>query len=1406
MTPEPRLDNASLKSARLQPDGLKKGRSRATSPSVRSDGGRSTTVATPKIDPRPPGNGVVLDSTINGTRPGHGVGSSVGRDADVEETSEDAPHHASKSKDILPAKDLEVDRIRREVESRPGSPGIDPRRAIPMTAEDVASLPGPLLAGFNDEHHKAATVHLPSKEDQERRLREIQAHHADNRAGRLSINLPDGHRPSEVMSSPGSTAALSATTPALHDTSTDTSPDEGYRYEQDKPEHRHGASSPHNVPPSTDEAASGREQERLLQAQIDVSRADIFRNSPAIAEAAAPSTSGKPEMVDSTMEDAIGDVEDQPHGRLTTEASEIAQDIIGDQREMAAEASRTEDHPMPDAEPSVALKTREVPDSEGESQTPAEATTVKDSFESRTPQPSDAALSPVAHRPTEAQPKASIDSQKSSSVSSPRRQPSINAATPPVERMTTRVSSGAMRHKSVSEILGEIPRPNTSVSERNGKGASDSESVPDSSTSQPLADGVPTLSLSDKLKEKERSKLSTVVFARQFKQNDDGKALVPSSLQLSKQTTEDYFMPLFLASASNDKARGQQPLEVLLSTAHKTISTANAYVPILEAQTVKVLKRIYTLQNTGKWSLRQPKRAEEPTRPTCHWDQLVQEVKWMRTDFREERKWKMTVARNMAYACAEWFAASPENRKLLQVKVTTPPVTSTVEVDSAETSDVPQSTPDLIAHGEEDSPMDDFEDEPRLVDSVAPTAIFALGEDDVVFGLRRSPTSEKLLNELPMYGQPLFVANSELSTSDVDPDRSWKRRALPLSKFIEGCIELKEVKPPRKRSRYDYEEDDDEDELGEPGAKRPCLEAEQTNVALFNPEYKHVRDRIHSAHHFRPPSEFPMPMQSFFECRMASQWTWAEDDELRNLVREYTYNWSLIASILSTTSMYSSGAERRTPWECFERWIHLEGLPADMQKTHYFRAYNNRLEAANRTVMIANAQVPQVPNANGQVQPRRRQTTSVRVERRRNQKHLTIVDAMRKLAKKRETTVQKQAHAAQLAALRKNSEVPTPKNAVHTPQDFSKLKHEREEQTRERIASMQLRAQEVARRVGNIAIRDAITNTSQNSMQQRNAQQPGLPNGTQNRNPSNAMLPNGQPMNGQNLAVPGQRPRTSMSMTPNPLANNMQIPMMNGIPQAPMMNRMAGQIPMPNPGDLLNQAQRVSAQQRQQIMQQQQGQLTPNSQMHGSPPRNGISQGNYLPNGMMQPPPMFNPNGPPNTNGGVSTPPPSFAHPIQNSHSPIQGHQGSPPRMMSQGSPVMPAAIEAQIRTRNPSLTDNEVLQVYQNALKGSKHLAQQAMTAAAGGGTPRLAPNMLQNGMGGNAMNGMVGANGEMSPQMYAQMMAARAQAARDGVSSGSGNSNGSGGGGNANQGNQGGSHAHSRSGSQGSSGGGQN
>jgi chromatin modification-related protein VID21 len=534
---------------------------------------------------------------------------------------------------------------------------------------------------------------------------------------------------------------------------------------------------------------------------------------------------------------------------------------------------------------------------------------------------------------------------------------------------------------------------------------------------------------------------------------------------------DDYFTPLFMEAFTKQQGSWMKPLDQLLNQAHKTVSTPDQYVPIHEHQACRILRRVYHLQQHDKWSLRQPVRCPEPTRPPSHRDVLFQEMKWMRTDFREERKWKRAVAKRLAKDCAEWVAARPEERLALQVNAVIPPLPASDDMpmldDAAEASE--DQLPDLI-HSDSPTGIEDEGLEDQVVlDTIAPSAIFALPDDEVVFSLRPSVVADQLLEELPLYGSPLKVPKFDITVPEYDPDAHWKRPALPLSKYVEGKMVLSSQEPPRKRSRYSYRAEDEEDNDGEvvfgalpdTHAAVPPLD---TDVALFNPEMKPIRDRLHAGHQFRPPTEYPMPLQSFYEARTASQWTYAEDDELKSLVREYSYNWSLISSAISTKSIFSSGPERRTPWECFERWVQLEGLPNDMSKTQYFKTYHSRIEAAQRVIMQQNQNAQQQVGPNGAVTPlpRRRPTTAIRVDRRRNQKHLALIDAMRKLAKKRETTIQKAQHAAAMAANRKQNEGQRPVGPPQTPREYSLMRWERDQKLAEKMAQIHQRQQDMA--------------------------------------------------------------------------------------------------------------------------------------------------------------------------------------------------------------------------------------------------------------------------------------------------------------------------------------------------------
>ena len=618
----------------------------------------------------------------------------------------------------------------------------------------------------------------------------------------------------------------------------------------------------------------------------------------------------------------------------------------------------------------------------------------------------------------------------------------------PPERMTTRVSSGALRHKSVSEILGETPKPSIQSGDRTptdkgGQNLRKEESGSQTPGYGHLATSPDSVNFRSRLselreREKERSKLSTVVFARQ----QPTKAIRTMEAGLGRHTDphaptdepKDYLISLFTAQATS-----QSPgLNALLGSAHKTLTTSNHYLDFHEQQDSRILKRIYHLQNSNRWSLRQLERSTEPQRPASCWDTLLGEMKWMRTDFREERKWKITAAKNLVDWCAEWVASPADRRVLLQVR-TTEPARSTQtglelrSMDGIEMSDQPdnkgesllsESTPDLIASAGDDSSDAMDEDLPHVdftrVD--APAAIFSLAPEDVLFGIDKTPRSERVLSELPLYEPWKDLRHTVQHPLKDTADQWWKTPIVPISKFAIEKMIIREEGPTRKKSRFDYADADTTEEVMSsrlflaPDQTSDPIAPEQEDVALFNPENKHIRDRIHAGHAFRPPSEYNMPNQSFFECRQSSQWTYTEDDELRRLVREYAYNWSLISSCLSSPSLFSSGAERRTPWECFERWVGLEGLPAEMSKTQYFRTYHARLENAQLTLNAQYQAALQQQGNNAQLPIRRKNTQPVRVDRRRNSKHLALVHAMQKLAKKQETTAQKQQHGTSIVS------------------------------------------------------------------------------------------------------------------------------------------------------------------------------------------------------------------------------------------------------------------------------------------------------------------------------------------------------------------------------------------------------
>ncbi|KAK8216829.1 RNA polymerase II transcription elongation factor SpEAF [Zalaria obscura] len=1187
----------------------------------------------------------------------------------------------------------------------------NPAQAAPSDASQVS--PADTVAQPTSQR-QARTVHLPPKEVQEQRIRERQqsreeARRRDHEEAAKASAPGQDQQNAELPSSPSSTVgAWSAATPRPGDPSPVTSAGD----------ETHIVAENVEVPKELREGKAALEQhDSLLKAQKEIARRD------ALGE-------------DAISPDVQLRIEEEQAAKATRDAGANTSGSApgGDTAKLGASTALTP------AQPAV------VPIAESERGTAT--------VPNQAPQDLDGDTIVVKPRPLP--PVAEPNHTRKESVSNPAQ----------THRMTSRLSSGAIRHKSVSEIIADSSRNEPYEQKRPSLHSQPSEPLLPKTISPHSLHELPGQQ-SDISGEKRRA--STADRISSSKTFSEGYAALKGA---AEDPSKDYLEPLFRMQVY-EQPHGR-PLAELLYKASKAVSTEDQLTTLHGRQDHRILKRIYQLQNANRWSLRQMERCPEPESPKTHMDYLLDEMKWMRTDFREERKCKKALARYFAEQCAEWVNADTDTRQALQITIKQsaelsqdlglPHSPAETSGGNGEFSSQRENTPGLEPpnHDHDDSSVADLETPATPSFAVVPSSIFkATNIVDPSFDFQESEEFHKAIHELPLY-----APFTDLEPPATETGRSSKARPIPaVSKFCDGKILAQVGAPPRKRSRYDYEDEDEIiiESLGASAAKRPRaieegsgMVPEQTDLALFNPENKHIRDRLHANTAFRPPSEYPMPSTQFYEFRVSSQWIWEDDQKLRNLAKQYAFNWSLIADEMRLPSSLHSAPERRTPWECFERWVELETLPNEMRKTLYFKTWGQRLETAQRNVDARfQAQLAQQAQTPNQPQPPvRRRTQPVRVERRRGNRYLHLIDAMRKLARKREQHMHKQAEAQKAATLRKQHEHQAPKSSMHTPQEFSRLRHERDiqmaarqERYREQVLASQKAAQ-MQQRGGQFP-------NQQQGMPNAAAQQqrPGQPNV---QHPQAGQAQGGMP-NQPNPAAQMQARQTQQGMPMATHNGHLAVPgmgMQGNVPQAQMANMRAG---MPNQTPSTD-AQRIALQQRQA---QYQSQQMPNQQYQMNnrvSPANsqGInhlgnqvsnSQGinhlgnNQAPNGQGINAGMQGNNTPHNVSGmggnqmqqGQNNHQGNSQGPSASPHMPPppnpQQSQQSHPQQLSSGHVPAIAQITHQIKSQNPSLSPEQVKAMTSEALKKNyynQQARQNALNAASGinGAGPSAAPS----------------------------------------------------------------------------------
>ncbi|ODV98382.1 hypothetical protein PACTADRAFT_20878, partial [Pachysolen tannophilus NRRL Y-2460] len=176
------------------------------------------------------------------------------------------------------------------------------------------------------------------------------------------------------------------------------------------------------------------------------------------------------------------------------------------------------------------------------------------------------------------------------------------------------------------------------------------------------------------------------------------------------------------------------------------------------------------------------------------------------------------------------------------------------------------------------------------------------------------------------------------------------------------------------------------------------------------------------------------PSLKYLDLRTPTIWLPEDDRYLIHYIAEYQFNWNIVSAHLSAhpTRGYSSNIERRTPWQCFERYIQLnDKFQFSDMRGGYSSLAQQWLEAAHKAQATTKRRISPLGVGSDSIQ--------------RGHKRLrwaSMFDAIRKCMRKRENAPKPSNSPHKKFNDEKKGNVPT-------PAELSKLKFDRDKAIQE---------------------------------------------------------------------------------------------------------------------------------------------------------------------------------------------------------------------------------------------------------------------------------------------------------------------------------------------------------------------
>ncbi|KAG4302776.1 hypothetical protein PCANB_000972 [Pneumocystis canis] len=589
--------------------------------------------------------------------------------------------------------------------------------------------------------------------------------------------------------------------------------------------------------------------------------------------------------------------------------------------------------------------------------------------------------------------------------------------------------------------------------------------------------------------QKHPKKMITHCSSGGVKRKTTGEYMLPLSYTNSKPVFHslDYVsshVPKHLLGHQNNKANridmlswliqtSTAPIYKLMQSSNKIIITRDWNTALIETKFIKVLERINKLKENNSWSFRQMIKQKTPSRLKAHWDFMLDEMRWLQADFKEERKWKIVLAKQIIDWIIEWHKLKIKSDICIQINSVNSHILSLKNekynmIDhnisfeySHDEIDLSEKLHNQNQRDNENLDSNDMEPNTKKCSSedlvvlhssplfIIENAIQLLEiplDNIIATSSNFSLTSNSILPDLPVYQPP--VPEDTLYHDPLD-----EMKIVPLSKYTQSHIRITHSDKffkKRKRGMSPIDTDDVADK------QRTII----NDFSLSNSQISNSKKKSSYPSQLRPPN-VPLNLEN-----RKPIWTSDEDDLLMTYLPKYQFNWEFVAQILTPSIKWISPIEKKTAWDCFERWVQLDPRASNV----IFVGPYAKMAYAKLEPLLKNTRANSYGGLFRSKKDAEKNMQNIKLKR---QRQFNMFDAIRKTMKKREVSQKLNAGPSKkVIASHDTHGLPhKPSVAAPTPLDLSRLKHERDQvitqaYIRQRNAVVALALQNQARSSG----------------------------------------------------------------------------------------------------------------------------------------------------------------------------------------------------------------------------------------------------------------------------------------------------------------------------------------------------